>query len=183
MKKIIFLLTLVLSTTLHTIAQNFDYITWPYASNGEIEWRATEKVDSTLTKAVLYTRLMEWVASTWTNPTSVIQVNDKEGGYLCIKGTSQAYMTYLNKRNPMGFINYTFNVWIKDGKYKYDIVNIRYTNAQYGVDYSFKETVELAKTKKTLKEVCEDYHYIVQLMISSLKTKLSAPPASPSTDW
>lgn len=88
------------------------------------------------TQAQLYSRAYEWVAKTFNSAQNVIQMQDKESGKIIVKGVVKAY----NKKYDEGYNSFTLSLYMKDGKYKYDITNFKnehkVVGAKYNGDYS-----------------------------------------------
>jgi hypothetical protein len=76
------------------------------------------KVDSVAkSKDELYTSSKMFIAQTWKSAKDVIQMDDKEGGVIIIKGKSiQERVFQLN--NHVWVYSYTITIQIKDGKYR-----------------------------------------------------------------
>ncbi|WP_226389838.1 DUF4468 domain-containing protein [Penaeicola halotolerans] len=81
-------------------------------------------VDSTLSADKLYLKAREWFAKSYNTSTDVIQLDDRENGLIVGKGLIQVY-----KRGgfgldfPYGFINYTLSIYLRDGRFMYEITN------------------------------------------------------------
>lgn len=110
----------------------------PYAQNstpnlpidGEsrrIVYTEVVQVDTSTTKNELYSRALEWFAKSYKSSKNVIQLEDKEGGKIVGKALMQVYHKALGKDYESGHINYTISIYLKDGRYKYDIINFHHT--------------------------------------------------------
>ena len=77
-------------------------------------------IDS-VSKNELYSRAREWFAKTFNSSKSVIQMDDKENGKIIGKASMHVYHKALGSNFPSGYINYTISVYLKDGRYKYEI--------------------------------------------------------------
>lgn len=92
------------------------------------------------TQAQLYSRAYEWVAKNFNSAQSVIQMQDKESGKIIAKGVIKAFI----KKYDSGYNSFTLSLYLKDGKYKYDITNFSNEHKttvvgksdRYGGDYS-----------------------------------------------
>ena len=88
-----------------------------------------------VTQAQLYSRAYEWVAKNFKSAQDVIQMQDKESGKIIAKGNVKAFI----KKYPQGHNSFTLSIYVKDGKYKYDITNFKNENqvvGRYSGDYS-----------------------------------------------
>ena len=95
--------------------------------DGKIMYTGVVDVDSTKTKSELYSSVREWFAKTYNSSTKVIQMDDKENGKIIGKALFQVYHKAMKKDHPSGYINYTISVFVKDGKYKYEVTNFYHT--------------------------------------------------------
>lgn len=76
------------------------------------------------TKEQLFTRARSWFNNSFKSSKDVIQVADKESGELSGKGIVKLKATYkyLGKQQVQPVhAEFTVSVWVKDGKYKYEI--------------------------------------------------------------
>ena len=68
-------------------------------------------------KDELYSRAREWFAKTYKSAQNVIQMDTKD------KIVGKALMQVYYKGGDYGYINYTISIYLKDGKYKYEITD------------------------------------------------------------
>jgi hypothetical protein len=88
--------------------------------SGEIFY---EQIDSvTMKKDVIYTQAIEWVANYY-KANNIIQVQDKENGKIIGLGFYQYFLTAFLERQRVD-LKYTFNITVKDGKYRCQISNL-----------------------------------------------------------
>ena len=85
------------------------------------------------TQAQLYSRAFEWVAKRYNSAKDVVQMQDKESGKIVVKGLTTAYF----KGHEFGAVTHTFSIYVKDGKYKYDVTDLRHEALINGNDYSY----------------------------------------------
>ena len=109
------------------------------------------KVDSSTNKSELYSRAREWFAKAYNSSVNVIQMDDKESGKIVGKSLVKVYAKALGITTHQGYINYTITIYLKDGRYKYEISNFYHTgmmtsSGQRIEDYGFCE--EMIHTKK-----------------------------------
>lgn len=92
-----------------------------------ITYTEVVNVDTSLTKLELYSRAREWFAKAYNSSQNVIQMDDKESGKIVGKALTQVYHKALGSNYPSGYINYTISIYLKDGRYKYEITNFHHT--------------------------------------------------------
>lgn len=87
------------------------------------------KSDSTLTSSVLYSKGIEWFATSYKNSKAVLQMQDKELGIIIGKaGFTAVFPAKGLIPTTSEFIEYTIKLQFKDGKLKYTISNFIPTN-------------------------------------------------------
>lgn len=64
----------------------------------------------------LFTNAITWVSKLFSNPKSVIQLQDKDAGLLVIKG--------ISSHNSTSTTTFKLTIQVKDGRYKYDLTDI-----------------------------------------------------------
>ena len=123
------ILTLILSA-FSVFGQNVTPILPIDSLTKQITYSEVIKVDSLESKMVLYSKAREWFAKTYKSSSDVIQMDDKESGKLVGKALMQVYHKALGSSFPSGYINYTISIYVKDGRYRYEITNF-YHSGQY----------------------------------------------------
>lgn len=113
MKTITLLIASIFSISLQ--AQSF-----PINQNGDIEYTDVITADG-YSKDDLYIQARSWMAKNFKNANEVIQMDDKEAGRIIGKG-----VVMLSNASTFGWINYTLEIQLKDGRYKYSISNVRH---------------------------------------------------------
>lgn len=84
-------------------------------------------VDS-VTSDELFLRARTWFAKTYKSSSDVLEVNDKQSGEL----SGNAAITYNYEsfmapdRTLSGFVRYQISVFVKDGRYRYELSNFRH---------------------------------------------------------
>lgn len=128
MKKIfVFCVFMILSISPILSKDKKEEIIFPKNDAGKIVY--TEVVEMpNVTKDALYSRAYEWF--TKANPKNVIQMQDKESGKIVGEGQWDAYEIKWNimgmRSGVPGSIHFTISIYLKDGKYKYEITNFRH---------------------------------------------------------
>ena len=93
------------------------------SATNKITYSKVVWVDSSLLKLELFSRAREWFAKAFKSSNNVIQMEDKENGKIVGKGLTQVYCKSLGGDRKSGFINFTLSIYIKDGRYKYEITD------------------------------------------------------------
>lgn len=148
---------------------------------------------SGVNKDELFIRGREWFNDNFKSSKDVLQITDKESGELSGKGILEVICVYryLGERQFTSIVNFQMNVWVKDGKFKYEMTNFLTSSSDKCVGVGLITTSD--ETKATYpgfnaKKMNEIYLSIKQgievkakLMIEDLKIKMSKK--SKSTDW
>lgn len=140
-------------------------------------------VDSLANKQELFSRVREWFAKAYKSSTNVIQMEDKENGKIVGKALLKIYFTALGMQQDGGYINYTIAIYIKDGKYKYEITDFYHTgiyvNSSVGKQPDGGACEILIKEKKgfwgnSYKRTYERYIFQMDENIKALVSDLKA---------
>ena len=82
------------------------------------------KVDSIISKNILYDRARAWLNDKFKDYKEVSQIQDKESGELSVKGI--LFTHYLKNifGDPLSnypcYVRFKLTIWVKDGRYKYE---------------------------------------------------------------
>ncbi len=132
MKKNLTILTLIIS--LNSFAQK----------DTAISYSSVVNVDS-VSKIELFERARLWVNETYKSGKDVIQFSDKESGQIACKALMIKDLEFktLGIKSYMAFkIDYSFSIFVKDGKYKYVFENFNnsemYNTSTYQMPQGFK---------------------------------------------
>lgn len=93
---------------------------FPKNSAGDIEYTGVVTTEG-YSKNDLYVQIRAWITKNFKDGNEVIQMDDKEDGRIIAKGISK-----LDRYQYFGWINYTIDIQVKDGRYKYTISNVRH---------------------------------------------------------
>ncbi|WP_310393653.1 DUF4468 domain-containing protein [Hymenobacter sp.] len=85
------------------------------------------------TQAQLYSRAYEWVVKSYKSAPDVLQMQDKESGKIILKGNTHAYI----RGRDAGLVNHTFSIYLKEGKYKYEVTNFNNVNPTPKGEFGF----------------------------------------------
>ncbi|WP_114937523.1 DUF4468 domain-containing protein [Mucilaginibacter endophyticus] len=183
MRKSILTLIISLIMPLLSIAQKGDKIILPIdSSTNEVTYTAVVKVDST-SKDELYSRAKEWFAKTYNSARKVIDMDDKASGKIIGKGVSEGRYSFMLTRYTF-FTNYTISVFVKDGRYKYEIIPKSVEESSptsisdgaimfnYYVDiYNKDKGIKLGAAKKIILNMDDKSSALIQSLKSAMITK------------
>ena len=118
------LISIFLLTAFPAFTQNDSlvYLNLEYDQNNRIVFSEVIQVDG-VSKKELFNRARKWFADYYNSSETVIDLEDKESGILIAKPLGYANIPYI-----LGFtavkMFYTINIYVKDGRYKYEITDI-----------------------------------------------------------
>jgi hypothetical protein len=101
------------------------------SATGKIAYSEVVYVDSLANKEELYSKAREWFAKAYKSSTNVIQMEDKESGKIVGKALMQVYHKALGSNYESGYINYTISIYLKDGRYKYEVTDFYHTGESF----------------------------------------------------
>ncbi len=149
---------------------------------------------SGVNKDDLFIRGREWFNENFKSSKEVLQIADKESGELLGKGIIEVSYVYryLGERRFTTDVNFQMNLWVKDGKYKFEMTNflVPFNNKESAYSGLITTLDETEKTYPNIsaKKMNEIYLSIkkgteakAKLMIEDLKLKMSKK--SKSSDW
>lgn len=162
---------------------------------GRIIYTEVVPVDSATTQQELFSRGREWFAKAYKNSNKVIQLEDKENGKLLGKALMQVYDKTLGISHESGYMNYTIALYMKNGRYKYEITNFHHTGQYSGQsripDFGVAEGMINTKKKvmgvsyqKTFNTCLSQMDSNMKDLISELKTHMAKSSANAKqTEW
>ena len=104
----------------------------------------------------IYKKVIEWIKVTYKNPDKVI-LSTIENEYIRFEGFSET----LNSYNAMGQhyepTKYEIEITVKDGKYKFDLVNMQSLTSRSSLSAGGWYDVKIFKTKMTKEELEKPY--------------------------
>lgn len=190
---------LISAVTLLSISAGFSQKETPNlpidSTTFKITYSEVVYVDSLVNKQELYSRAREWFAKAYKSSTNVIQMEDKENGKIVGKALLEVYHKALGSNYPGGYINYTISIYVKDGRYKYEITDFYHSGASYSggriPDYGVCEKMINTTDKTFGMSNQKNYNqYLYQMdnhikeLITDLKSAMSKKEAnSKKDDW
>lgn len=102
-----------------------------FTSYAQVDFK-WEKIDSVKkTKSQIYSDTKLFIAETWKSAQNVIQNDDKDAGVILVKAVSLKNCVFRLNTHYFTF-SYTMKFYMKEGKYKIDIENVRNTSHTCG---------------------------------------------------
>lgn len=138
--------------------------------DNHVTYTAVVKVDSVTLKD-LYSRAKKWIQHTYKTPKDVIQIDDAESGE--ISGAGSFKINYYS-RSP--YILHHVNIMVKDGRYKYTIDHISYSDNK-GENFKLELFPNSWAGKNKLYKSVDEH---IKEMIASLQ---KAMITSDKSDW
>lgn len=108
----------------------------PKDETGKIVFTEVVEVPN-VTKDQLYSRAYEWFAKTFNSAQNVIQMQDKENGKIVGKGIFDEMNASgtLGMGGVKGYAKFTISIYLKDGKYKYEVADFVHEGIWIGEPY------------------------------------------------
>lgn len=115
-------------------------------------------------------------------------MEDKEEGVLIGKGSIQAYNKVLGSTMAQGFFQFTISMYFKNGRYKYEIVDLLYrsdTMKEVACEYLYnaKENDSPRWTKKGAVQYFNQLKMEMDNLIKNLKVSMAKTRASDKVKW
>lgn len=173
----------------------FTAITITVYGQDALTYTKVVQVDN-ISKGELYNRAKLWFATAYNSASDVLQMDDKEAGQIIGKAIIKYNPAFTRgSGQTKGKINYTIKVFVKDGRYKYEITD--FVHDPYGDQYG-KYSVGLITTeeecpnpkplaKKWSNKIWKDCKDQIEnnmiTLIASLKQDMSTQVESENDDW
>lgn len=138
---------------------------------------------SNANKDQLYIRARQWFNEAFRNSKEVIQISDKETGELSGKGIMDIVLDFkvMGVNRGDHSVRFNCNVWVKDGKYKYEFTNFYVYNYSSNSEIGLLTTSPNCSCKLPLGKKRTDYLYNdskekvkekINVLIASLKVSM-----------
>ncbi len=158
------------------------------------------KVDSSLSKEVLFSRARAWFSSHYLNSKAALDVQDKETGELLGNGSIDVNALQIGSEPfPYGLVTYNFKIFVKDGRYKYEFSNFVHKNKDdwshgyisYGPLNNSKTAPNGIKcpmcgeklNNKCWNSIIDDVKSKMDLHITSLKSSMLKDVSGSKEEW
>jgi hypothetical protein len=130
------------------------------STTGMISYQEIVRVDSSVTKDVLYASAKDWFANAFRSAKDVIQMEDKENAKLIGKGNLTVSIPMVGP--DYSRVDFTVTIQAKDGRYKYTVTNF----------VSFYGNLEDTKAHKWVPAMYQKVNEQVIALLESLKSKM-----------
>ena len=98
------------------------------STTNKITYSGVVVLDSSATKEELYSSTKIWFVKAFKSAKDVIQIDDLSDGKIIGKGSTLVnYKNVLGSPNEGGYISFVITVFVKNGKYKYEITDFYHT--------------------------------------------------------
>jgi hypothetical protein len=174
-------------------------VAWGASAADPLSFTAVVQVEG-VQKDELFARAQAWYATTFKCGKCVMQTADKEAGQIIGRGAFEyTCATFLSRGVIDGWVTYTVKVFVKDGRYKYEITDFVHEGSrivtQFGpdgpfsfglitTDENYPEIKYCTKDKcgKNWAKLKVDSEAAAKTLVASL-AKAMATPASGETSW
>lgn len=188
-KLTILMIFIVLSINLY--CQSTDMPVLPIDSlTGKITYTDIVYLDSTITKDELFMVGREWMAKSFKSATDVLKMDDKEEGVMVGKGTMPFNSKTMGIEAPMMDLHFTISVYLKNGKYKYEITDFVLEENMLGMEFFmesfyFRELIEPMKRPSKKKSIyfLNQLNENMNILINSLKINMASAKSPNKSDW
>ncbi len=167
-------------------------ITLPFYAISQEALSFSEVIDvSGVGKNELFIRGREWFNENFKSSKDVLQITDKESGELSGKGLMEVVYTFrfLGEKKYITNVNFQMSVWVKEGKFKYEITNfiangggfdfgLITTSNETNITYPGFSAKKLNETYLSMKEATIAK---AKLLIEDLKFKMTQK--SKASEW
>ena len=189
MKKIIYFLLATISISNSSFGQETEF---KFTKEGFTDFVVTQCEGKT--QAELYEETLDWVSITYKNPKEVIKAQI-ENDYIRIEGSSNNLLCKKVLLSTMcDNAKYQIEISFKDGKYKFDIINISgyFSGSQYSsggwYDVKFDKMSEYYKDNGDVRSMYKNYPASFSETFNSLNISLedflkSYKIPSKKSDW
>lgn len=83
-------------------------------------------VDSAFSKQQVFTSVLHWIPTYFEDAQEVIEFQDPNTGVIMGSGTSPNYFVGMfGEKHPAGWWKFDFKIEVRDGKYRFQIFNVR----------------------------------------------------------
>jgi hypothetical protein len=157
-------------------------------STGKVLYTGIVEFQS-LSKSDLFDKISVWFAKTYVSSKEVVQLQKRDSGTIIGKGAIPVTVTFppaglvagLYGETPYGVVYYTISVYVKDGKYKYEIADLLHEGNVKGTDVSMG-AIERWKESRigtdAQKEIRIEVNTKVNQLIQNLKDYVSKENAT-----
>lgn len=161
-----------------------------------LEYSEVIQVDSA-SQNELYNRAKIWFATNYNSAVDVLQMDNKDEGQIIGKAVIKYEPTvFQGSEQTKGSIKYTIKIYLKDGRYKYEISDFIHdpVGNQYGAktslglittDEEYPNPKPMARNwnNKVWKDIKNQIAINIAPLIASLKQDMEKQPETKTDDW
>jgi len=133
----------------------------------------------------LYNRALKWINKFYKNPTRVVTKKDSASGL--IQGKARFALDGVDKKGNViknvGFVSYTFQIRMRDGRYKYEITRIRFEQKSYYDVTKWYDKSQTGYNAKQFNGYIQQTLSYMDKMLDSMEEGLSTAEKVKSDDW
>jgi len=179
------ILSCLILLSIDLLAQKIDASELFQFKDGKIHYSEVVALDSSISADVLYLRARKWVVDNFNSGKSVIQIDDKDSKTLIVKGFFDGPPHLKFVSNPEYWCK--IKIEAKDGRYKYELYDLRYTGAvhllekptvfdnEFGTYATIDQSELSVKRRAKVKVYFETISSKVNAIIFSLKEAMAKP--------
>jgi len=179
MKTLLTLILVVFSTT------SYGQHSFPIDSvTGKILYTEIVNLPDTTDAAILRVTAKDCVTKSYINPAAVFVYEDITTGKVVFKYTEMITFKGLGVDYDAGWVEYSISLYVKNGRYKYEITDFYYINLLKDPAVPFESMFPTFKSnyqKKLIKGYYEQLNEDIQRFIVTLKTNMAV--ATDSDKW
>lgn len=152
--------------------------------SGEVKYTEIVEVDATIKKDHLYLIGKKWIAEAFNSAKEVIEFEDRESGQINGNGKLISYYRVPIYGVQEVFVSFSIGLYFKDGKYKYEIKNIKGKFYISGLDWVYFDVDNSPpkSNKANVIKMKEDINYRIRSLINGLKGFMLSSLAN-KDDW
>jgi hypothetical protein len=159
---------------------------------GKITFTEVVELDEKLTQDQVYSKAREWFAKAYNSSSNVIQMDDMESGKIVGKALMEVYHKSLGMMHPSGQINYTISIYMKEGRYKYEITDLYHTSNGSTAGISGGPCEEMINSKEKTMGMSHQKFYNqylnqmnanIQALTKDLTEFMASNATSKNDDW
>jgi hypothetical protein len=180
---------------LKIIVTLFIFMSMTIFGQDKLTYTEVIQVDS-ISKKELYNRAKLWFANAYNSANDVLQLENKENGQIIGKAIMKYNPTvFVGSAATKGSIKYTIKIFVKEGRYKYEIID--FIHDPYGSQYGkssmglLTNSEECPNPKKGAKkwshkvwrDIKNQINFNITSLILSLKQSMITQSETKTDDW
>ena len=131
-----------------------------------LKYEEVVQVDSSNSKDILFDKLNRFVVFNYTSSNDVIQLNDKEGGNIIVKGN----LTIIDPNTKIFTVSYVvphvLDIKVKDGRFKYTLTSEHIYNPKNPINQYYKRLIKFQSGIKILNSIDVSMNLFILAQVS-----------------